>query len=74
MNRRVKRAMQVLSPVLLLVAAPLAFSPETGVRENEACAQNGTCCREIGATCVIGHYVQEHAFYRSEGSCRVNQY
>lgn len=33
-------------------------------------SDSGTCCPEIGSSCVIGNYVRENAYYKSEGPCR----
>lgn len=47
--------------VLILSAAPVTYSPQSGLQPNAACAQGvktpmgGGCCRELGAICVWGH-------------------
>jgi hypothetical protein len=69
-NPKLKLAVQAGSLVTILTLAPLAFSPGKGVHVTKACAQNGTCCFELNATCVVGTYSQLNAYYKTEGSCQ----
>lgn len=64
-----KRLLQVSSIAAMLGFAPVSFSSAEGLEENTACAQSGTCCAEAGSTCVIGSYVRDNAYFKSDGSC-----
>ncbi|MEX1268956.1 MAG: hypothetical protein WEA56_08140 [Balneolaceae bacterium] len=44
-------------------------APMLKVQINDVRADTGTCCSEIGSTCVIGDYVEHGAYYKKEGSC-----
>ena len=70
-NHRVTRFLRVACPVAVLALAPVAFTPERGVVENQACAQSGTCCPEPGSTCVIGDFSRADAYYKPSGSCKI---
>ena len=57
----------------LLVAAPLAFSPRTGIRQNVACAQTeiapgaGCCKQETGSLCNDGGSIDKpDAYYTTK--------
>jgi hypothetical protein len=67
-NRPLRLAIQALSLATILAFAPLAFSPRHGARQAAACAQSGTCCRELGSTCVINSLATLDAYY-SRTSC-----
>lgn len=70
MTDRMKRFLRAACPATVLALTPLAFTPERGIVEKEACAQTGSCCAEPGSTCVIGSYVREDAHYKADGSCK----
>lgn len=67
---RTKRIVRITCLAAALSAMPLALSPDGGVRENQACAQNGTCCPEPESTCVIGSFSRANACYKAEGPCQ----
>jgi hypothetical protein len=69
MRSFLKRCMVVALPLVALTAVPITYSADEGLTEGTACAQSGTCCAESGSTCVIGSYIREGAYYKSEGSC-----
>lgn len=69
---RVTRFLRVACAATVLALTPLAFTPERGVVENQACAQSGTCCPEVGSTCVIGDFSKADAYYKTSGSCKDN--
>jgi hypothetical protein len=66
-----RRLIQAAAALMLIVAAPLAFTSK-GVEVNNACAQSevdtGTCCTGSG-TCVIGNYIEHGAYYKATGPC-----
>lgn len=54
---------------LTLVAgtsSPMPFSGELGLGPTPAVCQNGTCCRQKGATCVVGE-IQNPGYYLKDG-------
>lgn len=59
-----------------LVIAPFALSSASGVHVNDACAadgtDSGTCCPEARSICVVGTFVGQNYYYKSEGSCSGN--
>jgi len=59
---------RVIALTAILSAAPLALSAKSGLKMSRACAQSGSCCSTINATCVIGNYVEHGAEY-SSGKC-----
>ncbi len=68
-----KVLVRAISFAIVLVCAPLAFSPTQGVVENAACAQGGeagTCCTEHRSICNAG--AQDHMgyYYKADGPCR----
>jgi hypothetical protein len=60
---------------LLLVPGSLAASvPVTvgsrGLEVATAACQDGTCCTELGSTCIVGEFQREDRYYKSSGSCK----
>jgi hypothetical protein len=56
----------------VLTAAPLAFSPGTGIRQNAACAQTevdsgaGCCKQETGSICNNGSSDKMNYYYTTK--------
>lgn len=68
-----KRLVRLGAALLLAIAAPIAFSPKTGVAANTCGAQAdeaGTCCTQANAICNAGAEDHPGYCYRSEGSCK----
>jgi hypothetical protein len=63
------RRLALLSVVTVSAAAPVTYSPDRGLHEATAECQDGTCCPEVGATCVVGEYQRADKFYKPSGSC-----
>jgi hypothetical protein len=59
----------LFSVVTISAAAPVAYSPHRGLHESTAECQDGTCCPEVGSTCVIGGYQRPDKYYKPSGSC-----
>lgn len=59
----------LFSMVTLAAAAPVTYSPGQGVHETVAECQDGTCCPEVGSTCVVGDHQRPDKYYKPSGSC-----
>lgn len=59
----------LLSLVLVSAAAPVSYSPARGLHEATLACQDGTCCPELGSTCVIGEFQRPDKYYKESGSC-----
>jgi hypothetical protein len=72
-----KSIIRAAAMAVTLVGAPLAFSPQQGVRVNAACAQyekkpvggTGTCCFQMNAICITPNGNIGSAYYKTEGPC-----
>jgi hypothetical protein len=49
------RPMVLLSGAVVAAASPITVE-EGGLRTRTAECQDGTCCPEVGSTCVVGEY------------------
>lgn len=70
MTRGLKHALQIGLPAVLLSIAPLTFTMEAGVTEQQACAQSGTCCREADSLCIVGGNFARDYYFKKEGPCQ----
>lgn len=72
MKRGTKR-LSLLALVAFSTAAPVGYSAERGFHEPTLECQDGTCCPEAGSTCVVGDHKRPDKYYKTSGSCLVNQ-
>lgn len=72
MMKRIIR-LPLLAVAIVSAAAPVGYSAERGLHESTLQCQDGTCCPEAGSTCVVGDYKRPDKYYKSSGSCQVNQ-
>ncbi|SOD02975.1 hypothetical protein SAMN05216486_10720 [bacterium JGI 053] len=57
--------------VCLGAAAPVKWSPDTGLIEAEAACADGTCCDEPLSDCIINNILTIDAYRKaSGGSCK----
>lgn len=63
-----KLIVRLLCAIIIIVGVPMALSNFNFSQQN-VYADTGTCCQEVGSTCVIGKYAEENAYYKSEGPC-----
>lgn len=63
------RCLVFFSVVTLAAAAPVTYAPDRGLHESTLECQDGTCCPEVGSTCIVGEYKRTDKFYKPAGSC-----
>lgn len=68
-HSRTRRLALLSSVLVLFMSAPVAFSQTSGVAFNDACAQTGTCCPQMGEVCMLGDDVIPNHYYMESGSC-----
>ena len=56
--------------ILLMAALPLGYTPGRGITTTRGNCQNGTCCPELGAICVVGDIQVKNYYYKDSGSCK----
>jgi hypothetical protein len=64
------RRIVLLSGAVLTASAPIT-ADANGLRVQEAACQDGTCCPEEKATCVVGTHAEAGYYYKAKGSCQV---
>jgi len=67
-RRRRIGGLGVISATFVAAAAPVTISVD-GVRPQAAECQDGTCCPEEKATCVVGNTQVGGYFFKEKGSC-----
>ncbi|HEX6373610.1 MAG TPA: hypothetical protein VF006_32085 [Longimicrobium sp.] len=63
------RRLALFSAITLSAAAPVTYSPDRGLHAATAECQDGTCCPEVGSTCVVGDHQRADKYYKPSGSC-----
>ena len=70
MARRAKfRWVALFSGAFVTASAPVTVSVERGIQAQVAECQDGTCCVEDKATCVVGPYQVGGYYYKKGGPC-----
>lgn len=59
----------LVSGAFVTASAPVTVSVQEGVKAQAAACQNGTCCPEDKATCVIGDHQVGGYYHKASGSC-----
>jgi hypothetical protein len=69
-NDNTRKIIRIIALALFAVAAPLAFTPQSGVSMNTACAtqDNGSCCYHALAVCGLNGQNYTNKDYHT-GSC-----
>ena len=65
--------LSLLAGGILSAAAPIGYSAERGFHESTLRCQDGTCCPEVGSTCVVGDYVRPDKYHKPSGRCQTPQ-
>jgi len=60
-----------LATAIGAVVLPLGYTPREGLSTSAAYCQNGTCCPEDGAFCIVGDIQVKNYYYKSSGTCKV---
>jgi len=56
--------------ILLVATLPLGYAPRRGLVTVKAYCQDGTCCPEDGAFCVVGDNQVKNYYFKASGSCK----
>lgn len=67
--QKILRSLALFSVATLSAAAPVTFSPGRGLHEATLECQDGTCCPELGSTCVVGELQRADRYYKPSGRC-----
>jgi hypothetical protein len=63
------RWVALVSGAFVAAAAPVTVSVERGIQAQVAECQDGTCCVEDKATCVVGSHQVGGYYYKKSGPC-----
>lgn len=67
----ITRRRTFLAGTLLLAVLPLGYTPGRGITTSRGSCQNGTCCPESGAICVVGDNQVKNYYYKDSGACKL---
>ena len=64
----IRRSIRVAAVGALVL--PLGYTPRQGIATSAAYCQDGSCCPEDGAFCVVGDIQVKNYYYKASGSCK----